>query len=164
MNDSDFTTSCTKVCTFGLGEKLFIRVAFYVAAIVGTYGIWLSSPSLALAYAAYVGIGYGLLMRYSVCARCPHVFVANDCLFMPAPLVKLIVAPRQGRLAVWEAGVAVCAVSGTVAIPLYWLADHTALLVTFLVLTGCYFVGLVGRICKKCQVEVCPLNRNNAIH
>lgn len=163
MNADSKDRDCSNVCTFGFGEKLFIRSAFYLAFLVGAYGIWLSSAALALSYAAFVGIAYLLLMRYTVCARCPHVFVAGDCLFVPASLVKMFVSPRQGRLTMWEGVIAVVAVAGTAAIPIYWLAAQTALLGLFIALTFAYLVGLVGRICKKCQVEVCPLNRNSML-
>jgi len=160
MNDHDFDTPCTRIRKFGFGDKLFIRLTFYLSVAVGVYGMWPAGAMSALGYAAYVAVSYSLLMRYSVCARCPHVFVAGDCLFVPAPLVKLVVAPREGRLKVWEAAIAAAAALGTIAIPVYWLAGDPVLLIAFLALTLGYLVGLAGHVCKKCQVEVCPLNRN----
>ena len=160
MPDSKLDAPCGTIRTFSLGEKLLIRLSFYLSVLVGVYGMWTASPWLALGYAIFVGVSYTLLMRFSVCARCPHVFVAGDCLFVPASLVKLLVEPRQGRLKGWEGGVAMIAVVGTIAIPIYWLVADPVLLIAFLALSLGYLVGLAGHLCKKCQVEVCPLNRN----
>jgi hypothetical protein len=154
--------TCDNVITFGSGEKLWIRSTFYLSVLIGMYGLWPAGPGPALGYLAFVAVSYGLLMRYSVCARCPHLFVAGDCLFMPASLARKLVSPRSGGLKVWEAGVALAAAVGTVAIPVYRLAAEPLLLALFLGLSLGYVIGLAGHVCRKCQVEVCPCNRNPA--
>ncbi|MCJ2164209.1 MULTISPECIES: hypothetical protein [unclassified Pseudodesulfovibrio] len=151
---------CGTVCTFSFTDKLLARTTFSLGMAVGMYGIWLSSPTFALAYLVYAVGSYFLLMRYTVCARCPHLFQANDCLFAPASSVKRFVAPRSGPLTVRERLILVCAVFGTAAIPVYWLVFSPWLLVLYALLAGGCFLGLVMRICRKCQVEVCPMNRN----
>jgi hypothetical protein len=151
---------CGTVCTFSFREKLFARTTFSLGIVVGMYGIWLFSPALALAYLAYAVGSYFLLMRCTVCARCPHLFQADDCLFAPASSVKRFVAPRSGALNAWEHLILICAAFGTAAIPVYWLAFSPWLLVLYAVLAGGCFLGLVMRICRKCQVDVCPMNRN----
>lgn len=157
LNKSD---SCSKICTFGFGEKLFTRITFFLSIAIGFYSIWLSSPIFAAGYLGYACVGYFLLMRFTVCARCPHVFVANDCLFIPAWLVKIYVAKRTGELQIWEKAILFGAVCGTVVIPLYWLKADLLLLAFYLAVTVGCFGFLYTRICKeKCQVEVCPLNR-----
>ncbi|QGY40457.1 hypothetical protein GM415_10070 [Pseudodesulfovibrio cashew] len=152
--------SCENVCTFGSGEKLILRTLFYVSALLGAYGIAKTSLVLAVAYVAYALISYFMLMRHTVCSRCPHLFVADDCLFVPASLVKNFVIPKKGALSTGELLIVLFAVLGTAGIPIYWLAADTTLLVIYLALNAGFTLGLVGRICKKCQVEVCPMNRN----
>lgn len=155
----DLENGCSDVCTFSLGEKLIVRSSFFVGVAIGAYGMWLANAWLAVGYLLYAAVGYSLLMRYTVCSRCPHVLVANDCLFIPASLVRAFVAKRTGELLGWEKGILLCAVIGTAGLPLYWLLSDITLLSVYLLSTiGC-FVVLYLRMCKrKCQVVVCPLN------
>lgn len=160
MNDH---SECIRAGRFHLWEKTLVRGTFYVATLLGIYAIWPAGPGPALGYAAYVAVSYTLLMRYSVCARCPHLFEVGDCLFVPAPLARVITSPWQGRLKAWEGGIAVIAAVGTAVIPLYWLAAKPLLMAVFLLLTFGYVAGLTAHACKKCRVEVCPLNRNKTL-
>lgn len=162
MNDRG---ACGKVERFGFWEKTIVRLTFFLAILVGAYGMWPAGPGLALGYLAYVLAAYILLMRYTVCARCPHLFRAGDCLFIPAPLAKTFIAPRSGRLNTWEFAVVTAAPLGTVFIPLYWLVAQPLMLAAFLLLSlGCV-IFLMRRICsRKCLVRVCPLNRNPEIN
>ena len=160
MNESLSGVPGAAVITFSFGEKLYIRSTFYLSVLLGMYAMWPSGPGLVLGYGAFVGVSSSLLMRYTVCARCPHLLRADDCLFVPAPLAKMLVSPREGGLTAWEIVIALVAAAGTVVVPVYWLAATPLLLAVFLLLTLGYVIGLKGHVCKKCQVEVCPLNRN----
>ncbi|BCS87598.1 hypothetical protein [Pseudodesulfovibrio sediminis] len=160
MNTMTKDSGCSNVCTFSFKEKLFARTTFILGVLIGAYAIWLSSLVLALVYLGYAVGSYYLLMRYTVCSRCPHLFQADDCLFAPAPIVQTFVSARSGPLNGWERLILFGAVFGTVAIPVYWLVSSLWLLSLYVIFSGGCFLGLVLRICKKCQVEVCPMNRN----
>jgi hypothetical protein len=161
MNDHG---ACAHVAGFSFWEKAIVRVSYYLAALVGVYGMWPVAPGLALGYAAFVLGAYYLLMRYTVCARCPHLFQAGDCLFVPAPLAKTFIRPRPGRLNAWEFAILLAAPLGTLLIPLYWLAARPVALAAFVLLNlGCA-AYITRRICRrKCRVLICPLNRNPAL-
>lgn len=150
---------CGEVPGFSFGEKAVIRVAFKLGIFLGAWGIWPTSQSIAIGYAAYAVISYTLLMRYTVCTRCPHLLVAGDCLFMPAPLVKLLVTDRKGPLSLAEHFILVLAIGGA-AIPIYWLLNQPILLGAYAVVTGGWMAGLYLRICPRCQVEECPLKKH----
>ena len=152
--------SCGSGGTFSWGEKLFVVGTFYGFIAVGAWGIWPASPGAALAYVAYALVSFFLLMRYTVCARCPHLFEENDCVFVPVPLVKTFVKPRQGPLKWWEYLIVLCAPGGTVLIPLYWLIHAPLTLIVYLILAVTCIGTLKRRICTKCRVEVCPMNSN----
>lgn len=160
MDREPFDMARENVCTFGSGEKLIMRTIFVLSVVLGAYGIGRTSPLSAAAYAAFALVGYFMLMRHTVCSRCPHLHVADDCLFVPASLVKKHVILKKGPLGTGELIIILVAILGTAGIPIYWLAADTTLLMVYLALNAGYVLGLVGRICKKCQVEVCPLNRN----
>lgn len=160
MQGCDKKGSCGSGRTFSRGDKLLVSGTFYGSIAVGAWGIWPTSPGAALGYLAYALIGYVLLMRYTVCARCPHLFEENDCLFVPVPLAKTFVKPRQGPLQRWEYLLALCVAGGTIIIPLYWLIHTPLTLIAYLILTATCIASLKRRICTKCRVEVCPMNRN----
>lgn len=150
---------CT-VCTFSLGEKLLIRTTFVLSILLGAVGIWMFRPGVAVAYLAYAVVSYFGLMRYTVCSRCPHLFQANDCLFLPVGLAKRFVLRREGELTAWERLLLDSAVIGTAVIPLFWLISVPMLLVLYVLVTVGCGVAIVKLVCsKKCRVDVCPLNK-----
>lgn len=141
MSLTDQSPGCDKVPGFGFWEKFSIRTAFYAAIALGAWGAWttpgpgigpVSGPVLAVLYVAYALGSYTLLIRYSVCPRCPHLAEADDCVFVPAPAAKAIVDKRRtGKLRPLELAVAVAAGSGTALLPLLWLPGRAALLAAF---------------------------------
>ena len=156
----DEPKQCDSPCTFAVGEKLFVRTTFVLSVLLGAWGIWGSSPGAALGYMAYAVFSYFLLMRFTVCSRCPHYLVAGDCLFMPVRWVRLFVRPRHGELTWWERLVLDSAVLGTAVIPLFWLVSVPLLLILYLIVTVGCGLFLVRRICsRKCRVGICPLNK-----
>ena len=151
-----------KACdrTFSLGEKLLLRTTFVLSILSGAFGIWLTSPAVAVAYLAFAAVSYFLLMRYSVCARCPHLFEADDCLFLPAFLVRKFVARREGQLSWWERLILDSAVIGTAVIPVFWLYSIPWLLLYYVAVTVGFGYVLIRFVCaRKCEVDVCPLNK-----
>jgi len=127
------------------------------------YGIWLSSPYFAAAYLAYTLGSFTLLMRYTVCARCPHLLTAGDCLFLPPSLAKKLVSTKHaGPLLPWERAIFFGAFLGAALFPVWFLLQEPALLGAFIVLMGGSFLGLLLHFCKECHTTVCPLNKRRA--
>lgn len=73
---------------FTLREKVLTRTTFNLGILIGAYGLYLESGWLAAGYIFFAFIGTLLLMRYTVCPRCPHLYVADDCLVLPVPLAS----------------------------------------------------------------------------
>lgn len=78
---------------------------------------------------------------------------------MPAPLIRRIVSENSGPLRPWEMSILLAATLGTNLIPIYWLWPNPWLLALYILCVGGYTLMLALHICKKCRVEVCPLNR-----
>ncbi|MCP4215910.1 MAG: hypothetical protein GY765_14750 [bacterium] len=79
------------ICSFSLKEKLYAQISFHGGVLTGAYGLFLVSAGLGIAYLLYAYIGILLLMRYTVCPRCPHLRVANDCLQLHPSMTKIII-------------------------------------------------------------------------
>lgn len=153
---------CSKDMYFSLTEKITAGILFNGGVLVGTWGIWLSSPLMALAYVVYALGSFTLLMRYTICTRCPHLLEAGDCLFVPAKLGRrIIVGPRTGPLSLWQRGIFYAAFVGTFLLPVWSLLPHGALLVTYALLVVGLMAAFRFHFCsKRCLVAVCPLNKN----
>ena len=150
-----------QICTFSLKEKLYAQFTFNAGVLVAAYGLYLDNPVLAVSYLLYSYIGIILLMRYTVCPRCPHLNVANDCVQLHPSIAKIIVSPtRKGPLNIFEKALFVMVMYGILILPIYWIASHTVILVLFLIIYGGQLLGLHLHFCLDCQNQVCILNRN----
>lgn len=159
MSKKCHDNNCSQVKGFSVPEKVFAQGTFYAAIIIGTYAISLQSPLLALGYLVFALGSFTLLMRYTVCARCPHLLVAKDCLFLPASLASKVISRKHtGSLSGWEKLILYSAPLGTIAIPVYWLLSTPIMLVSFAVFAGACILGLRMHFCKECQTIVCPMN------
>jgi hypothetical protein len=163
MSKSMKLNECGQVGGFSPGEKIITRATFNAGILIGAYGIWLSSPYFASAYLAYTLGSFTLLMRYTVCARCPHLLTAGDCLFLPPSLAKKLVSTKHaGPLLPWERAIFFGAFLGAALFPVWFLLQEPALLGAFIVLMGGSFLGLLLHFCKECHTTVCPLNKRRA--
>ena len=148
--------------TFTLWEIFSVQFSFIAGITAATYGLSLSNINLGIAYLLYVLITYLLLVRYTVCPRCPHLLVADDCLQLPTRLTKIIISTkRNGPLNRYEIIIFNLAWYGSLLIPIYWLLSKPIILVAFIVLYG---GGVLLRtklhFCSKCENKVCTKNRN----
>ena len=151
---------CKGKLKFTRTEKVVAALPFNVCILIGAYGLYLTSWMLTAAYLAFAYIGVIVMMRYVMCPRCPHLLVGNDCLNLPAPLVKrLIDKSRSGPLNAREKLLHRVVKYGMLVIPLYWLLPHLGLLIPFVAL---YFLGQATfalHLCKHCENEVCLQHR-----
>jgi hypothetical protein len=130
---------------------------------VAAYGLFLINGGLAISYLLYAYGGILLLIRYTICPRCPHLNKANDCVQLPAPMMKKIISsPRRGVLNRYEKILFVLVLYGNFMLPLYWLAAQPIVLILFIALFGGHLVGLRLHFCRNCQNAICIQNRNKS--
>ena len=154
------TNGCKSVCGFSKKEKLYAQLSFHGGIIIGTYGLLQHNTVLALAYFLYSYIGILMLMRYTVCPRCPHLHVAGDCLQLSPVLTKRIISSsRKGPLNIYEKILFVSVLYGILIIPIYWVASDLRILIPFLILYGGLLLSLYFYFCKNCRNTVCIQNR-----
>lgn len=151
---------CGAVPGFSLAEKILFQGAFYLGLAMGFLGLWAAGPLWALGWLACAVAGFTLLVRYTVCARCPHLSRAGDCLFLPPSLVRRLAAPgRAGALNWVEKGIFFGAFGVTVLGPVPWLVHRPAYLAVYVLLWSAFLAGMLLKVCRKCAVTACPLNR-----
>ncbi|MDH3267893.1 MAG: hypothetical protein OEM46_03465 [Ignavibacteria bacterium] len=150
------------IASFSLGEKLYAQFTFHGGILVGAYGLFMESTALGISYLLYAYIGIALLMRYTVCPRCPHLLIANDCVQLHASITKKLISPnRKGPLNHYEKFLFIMVLYGILFLPVYWIASNTIILTLFLLLYGGQLLGLHLHFCTKCENKICIQNRNS---
>ena len=157
MNTKDINS----ICTFTFKEKLYAQFTFNAGVLVAAYGLFMNNTILGISYLLYSYIGIILLMRYTVCPRCPHLHAANDCVQLHPSIVKIIVSStRKGPLNIFEKILFVMVLYGILILPIYWIASNTVILFLFLLFYGGVLLGLHFHFCRDCQNRSCIQNRN----
>lgn len=155
------TNDINSICTFTLKEKIYAQFTFNAGVLTGAYGLYLNNAILGISYLLYSYIGIVLLMRYTVCPRCPHLHAANDCLQLHPSIAKIIVSPkRKGPPNLFEKILFVMVIYGILILPIYWIYSNTLILVLFLLFYGGQLLGLHLHFCLECQNGSCIQNRN----
>jgi len=149
---------------FTTTEKIVAAIPFSTSIIIGAYGLWQISWMLTVAYLFFAYGGILLMMRYTICPRCPHLLEGNDCLNLPPAIAKKIIASnRKGTLNFHENLLHKMVKYGILLIPIYWLMPNFYLLIPFVVT---YFVGqaiFTFYFCKHCKNTYCFQNKNSEV-
>ncbi len=155
------TSDVNSICTFTLKEKIYAQFTFNAGVLTGAYGLFLNNTILGISYLLYSYIGILLLMRFTVCPRCPHLHVANDCVQLHPSITKIIVSPkRKGPLNMFENILFIMVLYGILILPIYWIYSNTVIFVLFLIFYGGQLLGLHLHFCRECQNHSCIQNRN----
>ncbi len=154
------THNCKSMCTFSIKEKLYAQLSFNGGIIIGTYGLFQHSTTLAVLYFLYSYVGIIFLMRYTVCPRCPHLKLAGDCLQLHPSLTKKIISQhRKGPLNKYEKLLFVIVLYGILIIPIYWIKSSLPILILFLLVYGGLLLSLRFYFCRICRNTSCIQNR-----
>ncbi len=146
--------------SFSIREKIFAQFTFVAGVMAASYGLFLENTFLGVGYLLYSGIGIFLLMRYTICPRCPHLHIANDCVNLPASIVKKIVSKRTGPLNISEKTLFIVVLYGIFILPIYWLCSTPVILTVFVILYGSHLLSLHTYFCPKCENNSCIQYRN----
>lgn len=149
---------------FSTREKIFAQVTFNAFWITGFIAIWPETIYGALAYAALVLYGiFGLVVRYLLCPRCPHLYKYGDCLQVPPALTKwLVKRPTNAPMSTAQKVLMVALSVLILMFPQYWLWQKPIYFTVFWVFCGAWFAGQLLYFCRHCRVSSCPFNRANA--
>lgn len=141
---------------FSLKEKVFAQFTYNSGVMVAAYGLYLNDKSWGIGYLMGAYFGIFLLVRYTICPRCPHLHAANDCANLSASIMKKIVScRRKGPLNIFEKGLFVFVLYGTFIFPIYWLSSNIIILTAFIILYGGHLLSLKMHFCRKCANKSC---------
>jgi hypothetical protein len=145
---------------FSRKEKLFAQFTYNAGVAVAAYGLYLHNTGLGIGFLLGAYFGIFLLVRYTICPRCPHLHAADDCVNLPAPIMKRIVSTkRKGPLNSFEKSLFVIVLYGTLVFPIYWLSSDASILIAFIILYGGHLLSLQMHFCKNCMNKSCVQNR-----
>jgi hypothetical protein len=141
---------------FTFKEKLFARITYNAGVLVAAYGLYLNNPVLGAAYFVGAYTGIFLLVRYTICPRCPHLAVADDCANLsPSVMKKIVCFKRKGPLNIFEKSLFIIGLYGSFVFPIYWLSSEITLLIAFVLLYGGHLLSLRMHFCRKCANKSC---------
>jgi hypothetical protein len=149
---------------FTVGEKWFAQVTYNSGVMVAAWGLYLNNPKLGIGFLLGAYIGIFLLVRYTVCPRCPHLHTADDCVNLSASIMKKIVSMRRrGPLNAFEKSLFVIVLYGTFIFPIYWLSSNIPFLIAFIILYGGHLLSLKMHFCRNCENKSCIQNFRNRL-
>lgn len=152
--------NANQIPKFTYKEKLFAQFTYNTGVMVAAYGLYLKNAGLGMGYLISAYFGIFLLVRYTICPRCPHLLAVNDCVNLSAAIMKKIISTqRKGPLNLSEKILFIVVLYGTFVFPIYWLSSNIFLLIVFVVLYGGHLASLKLHFCRHCVNEYCIQNK-----
>jgi hypothetical protein len=153
------TNECKFVDRFPAWQKLVMRLLMIGFPAVALYAMFRHDALWAWIYLAFVVLGQLFLALPALCAHCPYPYKHNDCLLLPADMVRSLLTYRGPRLSKGEKAALTIALAGTVIMPQYWLFREPVLLILFWALLLPFLGFFQFYLCKRCRHTGCPANR-----
>jgi hypothetical protein len=152
---------CSLAEGFSPLEKAYAQVSFLVMGIAGTAGIVIADWPWVVPYLAIYWYGVpGIVMRYLVCPRCPHLHEFGDCLQAPVAVTKWLSQSRKtSPLSAAQQFLFYAIFLLIPTYPIFWLLSTPVLLIPFLIGASMWYSGQFVYFCKRCRVYDCPFNR-----
>lgn len=148
---------------FGLAEKIVLRVLMAAFMATGAYAIFLHSLAWGWIYLGVAVLGQAFFVLPSLCGHCPYPHNLNDCLLVPAGIMKRLVKYRGPKVTGSETALIGITLLLVVAIPQVWLIRHTGLLILFWAVLMPFVAYFPLNLCKRCRHTGCPANRIGGI-
>lgn len=147
---------------FSLKERIIMQIGWNGFMLIGIYAIYKQSPLWALAYVAYIIIGFAFIVMPMLCAYCPYPYQYSTCLFMPAGILRKFYPYRGAQTSLAGRTASGIIMVGAVLIPNYWLFRDIPLFFLFWLFALPTLLALPLHYCKQCRHSGCPANRVKA--
>jgi hypothetical protein len=144
---------------FSQGQKIFIRLLFAAILAVGAFAIFSHSHTWGWIYIGVAILGQAAFVLPSLCGHCPYPHHLNDCLFLPAGIMKKLVKYRGPKITGSESALIGITLLLVVGIPQVWLIKEPGLLILFWALFVPFLAFFPFYLCKRCRHTGCPANR-----
>lgn len=144
---------------FSLGQKTVLRAMLVGSIAVGAYTIFLYSTAWGWIYLGVAILGQAFFVLPSLCGHCPYPNQYDDCLFLPAGLMRSLVKYRGPKVTGSETALMGISLLLVVGIPQVWLIKETGLLILFWAIVVPLAAYFPFHLCKRCRHTGCPSNR-----
>lgn len=144
---------------FSPAQKIVLRLVLAAFIAVGAYAIFLHSAAWGWIYLGVAILGQAFFVLPSLCGHCPYPFELNDCLFLPAGLLRRLVKYRGPKVSGGETALISITLLLIVGMPQVWLIAEPWLLVLFWALLIPFVAYFPLHLCKRCRHTGCPSNR-----
>ena len=150
---------CRFVDGFPVTHKIGMRLLMIVFPVVGAYAIFLHNTAWGWIYLGFVVLGQAILVLPNLCGHCPYPYEHNDCLLIPAGLVRRLIPYRGPEISKGGSFALAVAAAGPVLIPQVWLFREPLLLILFWASLLPFLAYFLLYLCKRCRHTGCPANR-----
>ena len=144
---------------FSLGQKILLRAMLAGFIAVGAYAIFLYSVAWGWIYLGVTILGQAFFVLPSLCGHCPYPNQYDDCLFLPAGLMRSLVKYRGPKVTGGETALMTITLLLVVGMPQVWLIRETGLLILFWAIVVPFVAYFPLHLCKSCRHTGCPSNR-----
>lgn len=151
--------ACQLLDRFSLGHKVLLRLLFAGFLVVGGVAVFSQSVPWGWAYVAAVAVAQGLLVLPFLCRHCPYPSQHNDCLFLPAGIMRRLVGYGGPRISLGGKVLLLAGLIITLGFPQYWLASRPLLLALYWALALVFGAFFPLHLCRRCRHLGCPANR-----
>ena len=138
---------------------MVLRLLLVAFPVVGLIAVFLHSALWGWIYLGFLTLGQALLVVSNLCARCPYPYEYDDCLLIPAGLLKALVPRRDSPMGPGGRAALLVGAGGLVVIPQYWLFQEPLLLILFWAFLLPFLGFFVLYLCRHCRHTGCPANR-----
>jgi len=144
---------------FSTGQKIVLRLLLVSFLAVAVFAVFKHSVVWGWIYLGFVTVGQLVLIVPTLCGHCPYPHRHNDCLLVPAFVMKAIAPDRGPNIPPAEKGALSVGVAGLVLIPQYALFQEPVLFVLFWALVLPFLGFFQLYLCRHCRHTGCPANR-----
>jgi len=144
---------------FSMGQKIVLRLLLVAFCLVGLIAVFRHDALWGWIYLGVLTLGQAVLVVPNLCARCPYPYEYNDCLFVPAGLLRTLVPRRTSPMGPAGKGALLAGAGALVVIPQYALFQEPLLLILFWALLLPFLGFFPLYLCRHCRHTGCPANR-----
>jgi hypothetical protein len=151
--------ACEFVDRFPVWQKMALRLLMIAFPLVGAIAVFRYDAVWGWIYVAFMVLGQVFLVLPALCAHCPYPYEHNDCLLLPAGLLRRLIKYRGPEITGGGKVALSIGMAGAVLIPQYWLFREPLLLILFWALLLPFLAFFQFYLCNHCRHTGCPANR-----
>jgi hypothetical protein len=150
---------CRFLDGFPMMHKIVMRFLMIIFPAVGVYAIFLHNALWGWIYLGLLTLGQAILVLPNLCGHCPYPHEYDDCLLIPAGLLRRFIPYGGSEIGKGGRFALVLAAAGSVLIPQVWLFREPVLFILFWVTLIPFLAYFTLYLCKRCRHTGCPANR-----